>query len=84
MLVEIPLKMNVSRLVESIKRNSSLIIHERHGNLKYKYGNPAFCYRGYYVNMASKNPKKIENYIQNQLEEYQVSDQITLKEYQNP
>ncbi len=84
MLVEIPPKMSVSSFVGFLKGKSSLLIHERHGNLKYKYGNRSFWCRGYYVDTAGKNAKKIAEYIQNQLKEDQISDQMTLKEYQDP
>ena len=63
---------------------SSLIIFERHSNLKYKYGNRQFWCRGYYVDTAGKNAKKIAEYIQNQLKEDQIEDQMTLKEYIDP
>ena len=69
MLVEIPPKMSVSSFMGFLKGKSSLIIHERHANLKYKHGNRAFWCRGYYVDTAGKNTKKIAEYIQNQLEE---------------
>ena len=36
------------------------------------------------MDITGKNTKNIEDYIQNQLKENQISDQITLKEYQNP
>ena len=84
MLVEIPPKMSVSSFVGFLKGKSSVLIHERHGNLKYKYGNRSFWCRGYYVDTAGKNAKKIQVYIQNQLKEDQVSDQITLKEAEDP
>ena len=84
MLVEIPPKMSVSGFVGFLKGKSSLIIHERHGNLKYKHGNRTFWCRGYYVDTAGKNAKKIAEYIQNQMKEDQVSDQMTIKEYQDP
>ena len=84
MLVEIPPKMSVSSFVGFLKGKSSLMIHERHGNLKYKYGNRSFWCRGYYVDTAGKNAKKIAEYIQNQLKEDQIHDQMTLKEYDNP
>ncbi len=42
---------------------------ERHVNLKYKYGNRCFWYRGYYIDTVGKNAKKIEEYIRNQLKE---------------
>ena len=84
MLVEIPPKMSVSSFVGYLKGKSSLLIHERHGNLKYKHGNRTFWCRGYYVDTAGKNAKKIQEYIANQLKEDQVLDQITLKEYEDP
>ena len=55
-----------------------------HTNLKYKYGNRSFWCRGYYVDTAGKNAKKIAEYIQNQLKEDQLTDQMTLKEYMDP
>jgi putative transposase len=36
------------------------------------------------VDTAGKNAKKIQEYIQNQLKEDQLHDQMTLKEYQDP
>lgn len=67
MLVEIPPKMSVASFMGFLKVESSLIIHERHANLKYKHGNRSFWCRGYYVDTAGKNTKKIAE--QNQLEE---------------
>ena len=84
MLVEIPPKMSVSSFVGYLKGKSSLMIHERHRNYKYKYGNRTFWCRGYYVDTAGKNAKKIQEYIQNQLREDQIHDQMTLKEYTDP
>ena len=55
------------------------MIHERHGNLKYKYGNRSFWCREYYVDTAGKNAKRIEAYIKNQLHEDKVNDQMTLR-----
>ena len=84
MLVEIPPKTSVSGFVGYLKGKSSLIIHERHGNLKYKYGIRSFWCRGYYVDTAGKNTKRIAEYIQNQLKKDRVSDQIALIEYKDP
>lgn len=84
MLVSIPPKMGVSGFVGFLKGRSTLLIFERHANLKYKYGNKRFWCRGYYVDTVGKNKKKIEEYIRNQLKEDQVSDQISMKEYLNP
>ncbi len=81
MLVEIPPKMSVSYFMGYLKGKSTLMIFERHANLKYKYGNLHFWCRGYFVDTAGKNAKKIEEYIQNQLKEDLEYDQMTLKEY---
>ena len=84
MLVEIPPKMSVSSFMGFLKGKSSLIIHERHANLKYKHGNRSFWRRGYYVDTVGKNTKKIAEYIQNQLEEDKLQDQLTFREYEDP
>ena len=84
MLVEIPPKMSVSSFVGFRKGKSSLIIFERHANLKYKYGNRQFWCQGYYIDTAGKNAKKIAEHIQNQFKEDQIADQMTLKEYIDP
>ena len=84
MLAEIPPKMSVSSFVGFLKGKSSLIIFERYSHLKYKYGNRQFWCRGYYIDTAGKNAKKIAEYIQNQLKEDQVEDQMTMKEYIDP
>ena len=66
MLVEIPPKYSVSQIMGYLKGKSSLIIFDRHANLKYKYGNRHFWCRGYYVDTVGRNEKKIKEYIQNQ------------------
>ena len=84
LLVEIPPKMSVSYFVGYLKGKSTLMIVERHANLKYKYGNRHFWCRGYYVDTVGKNAKKIEEYIRNQIQEDLEYDQMTLKEYVDP
>ena len=84
MFVEIPPKMSVSSFMGYLKGKSSVIFHERHGNLKFKYGNRSFWCRGYYVDTVGKNAKRIAEYIQNQLKEDQLSDQMTLREFKDP
>lgn len=78
MLVEIPPKMSISSFMGFLKGKSSLMIYERWGNMKFKYRNRQFWYRGYYVDTAGKNAYKIQEYIKNQLAEDQASDQLTL------
>jgi putative transposase len=84
MLIRIPPKYSVSEIMGYLKGKSSLMIFDRHANLKYKYGNRHFWCRGYYVDTVGKNAKKIEEYIRNQLQEDILSDQIALKEYTDP
>ena len=84
MLVKIPPNLSVSSFVGYLKGKSTLMIFERHANLKYKYGNRHFWCRGYYVDTVGKNKKAIEEYIRNQLTEDIANDQITLKEYIDP
>lgn len=84
MLIRIPPKHSVSEIMGYLKGKSSLMIFDRHANLKYKYGNRNFWCRGYYVDTVGKNVKKIEEYIRNQIQEDLTADQITLKEYIDP
>ena len=84
MLVRIPPKYSVSEVMGYLKGKSSLLIFDRHANLKYKYGNRHFWCRGYYVDTVGKNAKKIEEYIRRQLQEDAVNDQISLLEYIDP
>ena len=84
MLLEIPPKYSVSEIMGYLKSKSTLLIFEKHANLKYKYGNRHFWAKGYFVDTVGKNEKKIKEYIQNQLQEDKLSDQISLLEYVDP
>ena len=69
MFVSIPPKYSVSEIMGYLKGKSSLMIFDRHANLKYKYSNRHFRCRGYYVDTLGKNAKKIEEYVKNQMQE---------------
>ena len=84
MLVSIPLHLSVSQFVGYLKGKSSLMIFDRHANLKYKYGNRHFWCRGCYVDTVGRNKEKIAAYIRNQLQEDVAVDQISFKEYIDP
>ena len=84
MLVEIPPKYSVSQIVGYLKVKSSLMIFDKHANLKYKYGNRHFQCRGYFVDTVGKNKKRIEEYIRTQLQEDIAQDQRSGKEYIKP
>ena len=84
MLVSIPPSQSVAQFVGYLKGKSSLMIFDRHANLKYKYGNRHLWCRGYYVDTVGKNTEKIAEYIRNQLQEDIMNDQISIKEYIDP
>jgi REP element-mobilizing transposase RayT len=84
MFVRIPPKYSVSEIMGYLKGKSSLMIFERHANLKYRYGNRHFWCRGYYVDTVGKNAAKIAEYVRNQLKEDEEYDQMSLKEYIDP
>ena len=84
MLVEIPPYLSIAQFMGYLKGKSSLMIFDRHANLKYKYGNRHFWCRGYYVDTVGKNEKRIAEYVRNQLQEDMIDDQMTLKEYIDP
>ena len=84
MLVSIPPKLSVSGFMGYLKGKSSLMIFERHANLKYRYGNRHFWCKGYYVSTVGRNKKVIEKYIREQEKEDMMSDQLTIKEYIDP
>ena len=84
MLIAIPPKYSVAQIMGYLKGKSSLMIFDRHANLKYKYGNRHFWCRGYYVDTVGRNKEKIAEYIRNQLQEDITYDQLSFKEYIDP
>ena len=84
MLVEIPPHLSISSFMGYLKSKSSLMIFEQFANLKYKYGNRHFWCRGYYVDTVGKYEGVIKDYINNQLQEDMMNDQISMKEFIDP
>ena len=84
MLVSIPPYISIAQFMGYLKGKSSLMIFDRHANLKYKYGSRNFWCREYYVDTVGKNKKMIAEYIKTQLEDDYASDQISIKEYIDP
>ena len=82
--LKIPPKYSVSEVMGYLKGKSSLMIFDRHANLRYKYGNRHFWCRGYYVDTVGRNEKAIQEYVRNQLQEDVAADQISLKEFTDP
>ena len=84
MLVAIPPHLSVSAFMGYLKSKSSLMIFDRHADLKYKYGNRHFWCRGYYVDTVGKYEGAIKEYIKNQLQDDIMNDQISMKELIDP
>jgi len=84
MLVNIPPNLSVSQFMGYLKGKSSLIIFDRHANLKYKYGNRHFWCRGYFVDTVGRNQKVIAEYIRNQLVEDMATDKLSQPELFDP
>ena len=84
MLVSIPPKYSISSIMGYLKGKSSLMIFDRFGNLKYKYGNRQFWCQGYFVDTVGRNKTAIEKYIRNQLMEDKALEQLEMKELFDP
>ena len=84
MLLKIPPNLSIAQFMGYLKGKSSLMIFDRHANLKYKYGNRHFWCRGYYVDTVGRNEEKIAEYVRNQLQEDIAEDQISMKEFIDP
>ena len=84
MLLSIPPSLCVSEFMGYLKGKSTLMIFERHANLKYKYGRRSFWAKGYYISTVGANKATIQKYIRDQETEDMICDQLTLKEYEDP
>lgn len=84
MVVSIPPKLSVSAFMGYLKGKSSLMIFDRHANLKYKYGNRKFWCRGYYVDTVGRNEKQIREYVKNQIQDDIAIEQLSIKEFIDP
>lgn len=84
MLVSIPPKISISSFMGYLKGKSSLMIFDKHANLKYKFGNRHFWAEGYYVSTVGLNEATIKKYIQEQESHDIAMDKLSVKEYEDP
>lgn len=85
LLMRIPPKISISSFMGYLKGRSATLIHEKHANLKYKYGNKSFWAKGYYVSTVGLNQEKtIEKYIREQEADDRIKDSISKQEYVDP
>ena len=81
LLLSIPPKYSVSNFMGYLKGKSVMMIFERHGNLKYKFGNRNFWY---YVSTVGLNTATIQKYIREQDKMDQMEDSLSKNEYVDP
>ena len=84
MLVSIPPKISVSSFMGYLKGKSSLMMFDRHANLKYKFGNRHFWAEGYYVSTVGLNDTTVRKYIRDQERADILQDKMSVKEYEDP
>ena len=84
MLVSMPPHLSVSQFMGFLKGKSTLMIFDRHANLKYKYGSRHFWCRGYYVDTVGKDTVAIKEYIANQLKHDKEADQLSVFDPNDP
>ena len=84
MLVSMPPHLSVSQFMGFLKGKSTLMIFDRHANLKYKYGSRHFWCRGYYVDTVGKNAKAIQEYVAKQLKTDKEADQLSIFDPRDP
>jgi putative transposase len=84
MLVSIPPKLSVSAFMGYLKGKSSLMMFDRHANLKYKFGNRKFWAEGYYVSTVGLNETQIAKYIREQEKHDIAIDKISGIEREDP
>ena len=84
LLLMIPPKISVSSFMGYLKGKSTMMLFERHANLKYKLGNRNFWATGYYVSTVGLNEATIRKYIREQEKEDQIEDRVKKKEYIDP
>ena len=83
-LVSIPPKIAIFSFMGYLKGKSALMMFEKHGNLKYKFGNRHFWSEGYYVSTVGLNEQTIRKYIKEQEKADMIKDKLSIKEYENP
>ena len=84
MLLAIPPKYSVSSVMGCLKGKSSLMIFDRHANMKYKFGNRKFWAEGHCVSTVGLNEATIAKCIREQEKADIAIDRLSVKEYEDP
>jgi putative transposase len=67
-----------------LKGKSSLMMFDRHANLKYKFGNRHFWAEGCYVSTVGLNDATVKKYIREQERADIIKDKMSVQEYNDP
>ena len=84
MLAGIPPKTGASGLVGYLKGKSSLLMFDRHANLRHEFGNRKFWAEGHCVPAVGLNEATIAKYIREQERADIALDRLSVKEYEDP
>ena len=84
MPVGIPPKLSVSSFMGYLKGESSLLMFDRHANLRYKFGNRKFWAEGCYVSTVGLNESTIRKCIRERESADIALDRLSVKEYEDP
>jgi putative transposase len=80
----IPPKTGVPGFMGYPRGKSSLLMFDRHANLKHEFGNRKFWAEGYYVSTVGLNEATIAKYIREQEQADIALDRPGVKEYEDP
>ena len=84
MLLAMPPKYSVSSVMGYLKGKSSLMIFDKHADLKYKFGNRRFWAEGCCVSTVGLNEATIAKCIREQEAADIAMDKLGVKEYSDP
>ena len=80
----IPPKISVPDFMGYLRGKSSLLMFERHANLKYEFGNREFWAEGRCVSTVGLNGATAAKYIREQEKADIALDRLSVKEYEDP
>ena len=84
MLVSIPPKLSVSSFMGYLKGKSSLMMFDRHANLKHEFGNRKFWSEGHCVSTVGPDEATIAKHIREQEGADIAQDRPGVREYEDP
>ena len=84
MLVSIPPKTGVSSFIGYLKGKSSLLMFDRHANLKHEFGNRRFWAEGHCVSTVGPNEATIAKHVSERERADIAQDRSSVKEHEDP